>query len=1478
MGPRTYGSVRGAVYVGEPDPNDTRPERAVTSTGVPLADAEIGGTSTAADGSYRVGPYPILRDSQQAAVQLAASSPGYWRSPIVTVSFPPGGEMVQNFALVRECTGSVSGTLLLADTHEPAVGVRLTVSNFSFNYYAVTDEAGRFAVEAVVLGYNNSATAYAVDASYAPFPAYGHLARSAPVALAGCGAAAHFDLELPLAPQPNYGAVQGHVYDDATGLPLADVPVRVASDREGRDVITDTQGAYSVPRIFIGVGPGQISTSLRVIAPSSESPLWRYYQASNQSPATYLFPFLRAGEILTQDLRLRPKLYGRVRGTVRDVVSGEPLAGVQVGVQQQPPYPVTGPDGTYLSDPIEARADGLPFSIVVGVEPPEGYWSAARFGILVPNETTTVDLDLLKKCPGATVSGAVLNALTQQPIENAVVRWGPLINQRTFTGADGGYVLHGVPVQDQNRPHTLSLSATADGFQPQHKNVTVFCGATIALDFGRAATATAVVEGTATDATTGQPLQGAFVGSAFGASTTTDGNGFYRFTNVPLGASDAERVWQITADPTGLPPLTQSATARANTTTILNFAFTTRRLTFTVEGLPTGMSWVPTVGVGLLQANTARTYLIDAPADSPIAFAAPPELYGPTGTRYALGGWTRASDGAAVTSPVAVTAAETYRAIYRQQYRLTLSTNPAMATTATSPGGSGWHDAGVTASATAAQAVPCGRGLQCELQSWSGDGAGTTASVDIVMSGPRAAVAHYQVVSVAFDKRLTFGVEGLPSGLSWTPTVNGLPPAAGATPRSYLVEAPQDSLVTFSAPTELPGPTGTRYVLTGWKLAGDGAPVTSPVTATADATYLAVYKTQHLMTVSSNFSQVTPSGSGWYDAGATATISAEPVVPCGTDQTCVFERWAGYFAGSTASTTTLMSGPSYATAVYVVRVAPTARDDGHSTTLDARLTVPAPGVLANDVGSGLSAVLVTGPSHGTLALDPNGSFTYAPSPDYLGSDTFSYRASDGVLESGLATVTLTVSGGVDMALNMWRDEDFTVGRDALYRLSVYNAGAVTATGVTLVDTLPAGLTYVSGEGHGRFTCSASGQVVTCTTPYDIAPGRSAVIALTVGVGSAAAPSVTNSATVSSTTRDLNPANNTVTDTTPVNTAFGAIEGTVTNLALGTRMAGVQIYADFAGFIVTDDQGFYHLPGAPLGPGDADRAWLVYAYVGDEVGWLQQTATVRANLTTRLDFAFGEGPTPTPTATETETATATETPSATATEPPTATSTETPSATPSPTETPPSATPTATPTPDPTATATRTPSNTPTRTPTATVTPSATPTATGLALEACALYPIALHVDTLRGVAGNALLPDIYNGSGRGNFGWLTWDGDGSAPALARSLTFPGDSHAYVNPNDVRDHRVTVGDWVRANTGVSNSSAVRAALDRLKGVEIVVPVWDATVGSGSDGRYRVASLARVRLTEYRLAGQQRISVRFLGSGRSASAAVSSQGPG
>ena len=61
----------------------------------------------------------------------------------------------------------------------------------------------------------------------------------------------------------------------------------------------------------------------------------------------------------------------------------------------------------------------------------------------------------------------------------------------------------------------------------------------------------------------------------------------------------------------------------------------------------------------------------------------------------------------------------------------------------------------------------------------------------------------------------------------------------------------------------------------------------------------------------------------------------------------------------------------------------------------------------------LSVVRVSGPSHGTLTLNANGSFTYSPDDNFNGSDSFTYRASDGTLTSSLTTVTLTVTADND---------------------------------------------------------------------------------------------------------------------------------------------------------------------------------------------------------------------------------------------------------------------------------------------------------------------------------------------------------------------------------------------------------------------------------------------------------------------------------
>jgi Bacterial Ig domain/Putative Ig domain len=74
-------------------------------------------------------------------------------------------------------------------------------------------------------------------------------------------------------------------------------------------------------------------------------------------------------------------------------------------------------------------------------------------------------------------------------------------------------------------------------------------------------------------------------------------------------------------------------------------------------------------------------------------------------------------------------------------------------------------------------------------------------------------------------------------------------------------------------------------------------------------------------------------------------------------------------------------------------------------------SVPSPGVLANDTGGNgpLTALLVSATTHGTLSLSNNGGFTYVATNGFAGTDTFTYRANDGVANSGIATVTITVT-------------------------------------------------------------------------------------------------------------------------------------------------------------------------------------------------------------------------------------------------------------------------------------------------------------------------------------------------------------------------------------------------------------------------------------------------------------------------------------
>jgi VCBS repeat-containing protein len=92
--------------------------------------------------------------------------------------------------------------------------------------------------------------------------------------------------------------------------------------------------------------------------------------------------------------------------------------------------------------------------------------------------------------------------------------------------------------------------------------------------------------------------------------------------------------------------------------------------------------------------------------------------------------------------------------------------------------------------------------------------------------------------------------------------------------------------------------------------------------------------------------------------------------------------------------------------------APVAAGDSYTMNMSTVLNAAAPGVLANDSDADknvLTASLVTGPAHGTLTLNANGSFVYTPWPGFNGSDSFVYRAYDGTAYSANATVSFTVN-------------------------------------------------------------------------------------------------------------------------------------------------------------------------------------------------------------------------------------------------------------------------------------------------------------------------------------------------------------------------------------------------------------------------------------------------------------------------------------
>ena len=146
---------------------------------------------------------------------------------------------------------------------------------------------------------------------------------------------------------------------------------------------------------------------------------------------------------------------------------------------------------------------------------------------------------------------------------------------------------------------------------------------------------------------------------------------------------------------------------------------------------------------------------------------------------------------------------------------------------------------------------------------------------------------------------------------------------------------------------------------------------------------------------------------------------------------------------------------------------------------DLRLTgsLGGVGVLLNDTdadGDTLTANLVTQPSNGALRLNPDGSIEYFPNANFHGTDTFTYRANDGALDSNIATVVIGVSAENDVPIAR-ADHYHALSGTALTVAS--NQGILTndvdADGdfmtPLLVETVNNGVLNLTGSGSFTYT-------------------------------------------------------------------------------------------------------------------------------------------------------------------------------------------------------------------------------------------------------------------------------------------------------------------------------------------------------------------------------------------------------------------------
>lgn len=420
--------------------------------------------------------------------------------------------------------------------------------------------------------------------------------------------------------------------------------------------------------------------------------------------------------------------------------------------------------------------------------------------------------------------------------------------------------------------------------------------------------------------------------------------------------------------------------------------------------------------------------------------------------------------------------------------------------------------------------------------STSQDATGATGNASGPYSaGPGTANAHIGSADVQLTKAVgTAPVAGQSAG--WTLTVHNAGPDTATGP------------FTITDPFNNPAPAGVTGVSasgTGWSCT-TGAPLSCSRTNPADtlangASFPAITVSYNVdsavtagtilnnsATVAEHTYDPTP-GNNTGSANATVTASADvaisktlssPQLIAGGQASyslSVSNAGPSAAAGPITVTDPLPAGTSFVSATGTGWTC----DPIPAGTVGATLHCTLPGPLA--VGATPAAILLTVgiPSGQTAAVSNTG--------------TVSSSSTDPIPSNNSSTVTSTPMVRADLQIQKRHlTSTFVAGQNAVYQIDVFNAGEADATGVSVSDPLPTGLSYQSfSSSDPNWGCSAAGATVTCSYTGSLAAGSTSSFTITVKLASDFTGPAVNTATVSASTTDPVPGNNSSTDNSSV---------------------------------------------------------------------------------------------------------------------------------------------------------------------------------------------------------------------------------------------------------------------------------------------------------------------------------------------------------